>query len=150
MEETIIDINNNSYGELVFFDNTIATIITSKGKFEKINFTNPVTQLFNFILTLGKLVFQGSDPASFDICTLARLTHNGSPESKELKIAISKNGIVQNYTSVICSGDSVYKSSCLKTTLDLSNGDYIEVFVTNVQDTEAITVKDFKLSVSKK
>jgi hypothetical protein len=150
MEETIIDINNNSYGELVFFDNTIATIITSKGKFEKINFTNPVTQLFNFILTLGKLVFQGSDPASFDICTLARLTHNGSPESKELKIAISKNGIVQNYTSVICSGDSVYKSSCLKTTLDLSNGDYLEVFVTNAQDTEAITVKDFKLSVSKK
>jgi hypothetical protein len=150
MEETIIDINNNSYGELVFFDNTIATIITSKGKFEKINFTNPVTQLFNFILTLGKLVFQGSDPASFDICTLARLTHNGSPESKALKIAISKNGIVQNYTSVICSGDGLYNSSCLKTTLDLSNGDYLEVFVTNAQDTEAITVKDFKLSVSKK
>ena len=149
MDETI-DISKNSYGELVFFDNTLATIITIKGKFEKINFTSPVTQLFNFTHTLGKLVFQGSDPASFDVCTLTRLTHNGSPEAKELKIAISKNGIVQNYTSVICSGDGLYKSGSLTTTLDLSNGDYIEVFVTNAQGTESITVKDFKLSVSKK
>ena len=150
MEEIIIDINKNSYGELVFFDNTLSTVITSKGKFEKINFTNPRSQLFNFSLTSGKLVFQGSDPANFDICTLARLTHTGSPEAKELKIAISKNGIVQDYTSVICSGDGLYKSTCLMTTVALASGDYIEVFVTNAQDTEAIIVKDFKLSVSKK
>ena len=150
MEEITTYINKNSYGELVFFDNALATVITGKGKFEKINFRDPVTQLFNFTLTSGKLVFQGSDPASFDARVLARLTHNGSPEAKELKIAISKNGIVQDYTSVICSGDGLYKSTSLTTTLDLSGGDYIEVFVTNAQGTEAITVKDFKLSVSKK
>jgi len=149
MDEQAIDMTMNSYGELMFMDNALDTTIITKGKFESINFSNPIAQVFNFSVSAGKLVFTGSGNASYTTRGLVRLAHFGSPETRELKIAIAKNGIVQEYTSVICSGDGLYKSGCVKTDLTLANGDFIEIYITNAQGTEPLKVKDFRFTVSK-
>lgn len=144
----IDDIDQTSFGEMYFINNSLSTTIISPANPVKINAIYNGGFLSLFSHTSGRLTYFG-ELRNFKITVSLSCTLNLS--SGNISVFIYKNGsqISKSKQSVyIGSTTPADKNLLCQCMIDLINGDYIEVYVQNDLATDPITVSQFNCILS--
>jgi hypothetical protein len=146
-----IDITSNSFAELSFGGNQMATVTGLAGSYKKVAVGSPAfqMQMFGFAFSDNKLIYQGAN-RTFKTSLLALVTHNGEALEREIRITVYRNAnpVSEAFGKVSSAGNSIYKAASFSGSIDLVNGDALEVMVCNASGTEAIIVKDLKFTLA--
>ena len=120
-----------------------ATTIAVAGTYYKMAGTTQVGNVRQMSMpSNGRLQYDGVSPRHFHIAVSVSMTTSNVNNIVGLKIA--KNGTVLDDTIVrrfVSTGTDV-GSTAVHGDVALSNGDYLELFVTNETDTDSVTVEE--------
>ena len=135
-------------GRLYMEGNATATTIAVAGTYYKIAGTTTASLADLFTHTNNKLTYNGLTTKKVVIDFSASVTC--ATAAQDFGIMIAHQGSTVAGTKItgklLVAGDPVVISG--NATLTLAPGEYVEVFATNVTDTNALTVKDLQLAIS--
>ena len=143
--------NSGNIGQYFMVGNATATTISVSGTFYKVagtTSTGTYVEKFDVTTTSNKAVYSGSLVGFYKVTVVASmLTGN----NKVLAVRIAKNGTTttSSQTKSTSNGSSRSESIMSQDVVQLSNTDYIEVFVANTTDTTNITVEDLNVIIER-
>jgi len=143
--------NSGNIGQYFMVGNATATTISVSGTFYKVagtTSTGTYVEKFDVTTTSNKAVYGGSLVGFYKVTVVASmLTGN----NKVLAVRIAKNGTTttSSQTKSTSNGSSRSESIMSQDVVQLSNTDYIEVFVANTTDTTNITVEDLNVIIER-
>jgi len=134
-----------AYACMTMYDNSTPTVIPSLGTYVKANGTTNGSSLVNFVHSDNRLIYSGSIKRDFLINFSGSIISNSSPVLS-VRAAIYKNGAME-FQSILSKDPSVAIVSG-NFILNLSNGDYIEVYITSYISSGDLVLYDLTLTVS--
>lgn len=143
--------NSGNIGQYYMQGNATATTITVAGTFYKAagtTSTGTYVEKFDVTTTSNKAVYGGSLVGFYKVTVVASML---SANNKVLAVRIAKNGTTttSSQTKSTSNGSSRSESIMSQDVVQLSNTDYIEVFVANTTDTTNITVEDLNVIIER-
>lgn len=141
--------SEKGYSHIYMISNATSTTISVSGTYTKVLGTTSINVNQNFTnSTSNKSIYTGTDTKDFIATGLLSLT---SGNNKDIAVKLAKNGTVLDHTlqQVTTDGSGKFTNLTLKDLLiDLATNDYLEVFITNLTDTTAITVEDLTFIIT--
>ena len=143
--------NSGNIGQYFMVGNATATTISVSGTFYKVagtTSTGTYVEKFDVTTTSNKAVYSGSLVGFYKVTVVASMV---SGNNKVLAVRIAKNGTTttSSQTKSTSNGSSRSESIMSQDVVQLSNTDYIEVFVANTTDTTSITVEDLNVIIER-
>jgi hypothetical protein len=141
--------DSRAFSYIYFNDNTTATTLTTPGTFYKIAGTTTMVNQKRFTAGDNIITYNGKDPIVGKVSVVigAKAPANNS----DFSIGIAKNGTILSapLASMAAATNNQSFQIILNTELDLTTGDYIEVFIrTNNGNTGTITVNELQFRVN--
>lgn len=131
---------------------TTATTISVTGTYVKANITTTAgSVLGRFTHTANRLTYTGSKTRVFDID--AMVTTTSTTDGNQIATKIYKNGVAVAGSRAIGTArvsGGVNRANNIKpqSIISLSTNDYIEIYITNLTNTDSVTVTDFNLIIN--
>ena len=143
--------NSGNIGQYYMQGNATETTITVAGTFYKAagtTSTGTYVEKFDVTTTSNKGVYSGSLTGFYKVTVVASML---AGNNKVLAVRIAKNGTTttSSQTKSTSNGSSRSESIMSQDVVQLSNTDYIEVFVANTTDTTNITVEDLNVIIER-
>jgi hypothetical protein len=141
--------SEKAYSHIYMISNATSTTISVAGTYTKIVGTTSINTNQNFTnSTSNKSIYTGTNTKDFVATGLLSLTGGNN---KDIAIKLAKNGTVLDHTlqQITTDGGGKFTNLTLKDLLiDLATNDYLEVFITNLTDTTAVTVEDLTFIIT--
>lgn len=141
--------SEKGYSHIYMISNATSTTISVAGTYTKVLGTTSINVNQNFTnSTSNKSIYTGTETKDFVATGLLSLT---SGNNKDIAVKLAKNGTVLDHTlqQVTTDGSGKFTNLTLKDLLiDLATNDYLEIFITNLTDTTAITVEDLTFIIT--
>lgn len=139
--------NSASVAQLYMINNTLATTVSSTSSVYKVNgasIPNAINQKFTHVN--GRLTYTGGFKKFFKISAIVSLSDGNN---QVLAVYVAKNNQIlpESEFQVATSGNGRTDNVKTQAITELSNGDYIEIFVQNKTSTTNITVVDLNIIV---
>ena len=143
--------NSGNIGQYFMVGNASATTISIAGTFYKAagtTSTGTYVEKFDVTTTSNKAVYSGTLIGFYKVTVVASMV---SGNNKVLAVRIAKNGTTtaSSQTKSTSNGSNRSESIMSQDVVQLSNTDYIEVFVANTTDTTNITVEDLNVIIER-
>ena len=145
----VVKLESPPMGEIYFTDNNTNTTITTATVYYKVagvTTFDPNSMFFGTSNTNNRLVYTGTATKAFHVAMTASYT---STTANVIGIAIAKNGTTTGMEKSIIkdtvSPTGALESSAIHVMPVLNQNDYLEVFVTNLTDTNAVTVQTLNM-----
>lgn len=130
-------------------NNATATTISVAGTYYKVAGTTSTGSIAErFTLSSNRATYKGALTTKFKITICLSFTANNG---KEIRFRVAKNGttIASTQMTRTVNGTGVYAALSLQDIEELQTNDYIELFTTNITDTNSVTVSDLNVIVQK-
>lgn len=139
--------NSRTQGKLYMTANATATTINTAGVFEKIAGTtteNSLNQRFSH--SNNRLTYTGAITQIFTLEAIVSLTGSNN---KDIDIRFAKNGttLVSSNSRVTLDSAGKNQNASIADVIELSENDYIEVYIANDTDTTNVTATDLSLTI---
>jgi len=133
--------NTYTMSNYVMNGNAILTDIVSTGvpvKVAGVTTSNALSQ--KFTNTSNRATYNGGFPRIFDVTAIASVTSASSND--QIGFYLAKNGVALLDTVMVLTTNTSNRAenTVIQTIVELSNGDYIEIFIANATDTSDVTV----------
>jgi hypothetical protein len=147
-ETNALNIASANFGEMNFQGNAIPTTFSATSTPVKIVGSYSAGLLQNFTHSAGRLTCTASGSNTYDVKVATTGSLSFASDSVTIFIALNGSVIAQSAQSVNLDGISPsFKSISLQKLVNMSSGDYIEVWVQNNASTNAVTHQDISLIV---
>ncbi len=140
--------NSAKFAHYYAQNNSLVTTIPSRDtpvKANMITIGNPISQKFDFID--NRATYVGSGLQTFKVLSTCSITANSNND--QISIYIAKNGVIDPVSKITITSDSRNRvqNAVNSLPIELSNGDYIELWVENNTDSSNIRVTSLNVIV---
>lgn len=139
--------NTASIGAYIMTNNATTTTATTAGTFYKIAGTTVAgTNVEKFTITDNRATYTGSLTSTFSVKASCSIDMQ---VGRNFTFKIAVNGQVQSSQSIVRGLNTINLECSVFDTVELSTGDYVEVFVSSSQNSTNVAVTDMNVLINK-